>query len=180
MPSIDLYTHLAEIAGVFVGFGTLIAVRDRRPSDWQELVPMRNVVALGMLTVVAALTPVLVAQFDLAEHQIWVVSSVVVLVGMALLFVANSMTPEYRTYWGSAATLHRRWTDTFQGALTALYMAVVLAGLVVIVLGLAPHLDAALYCAVVVLMLVGAGWALLTLVFTQQAPQRHVRHHALV
>lgn len=178
MPDIELFTHLAEIAGVFVGFGALIAVRSRRPTDWQELVPMRNVVALGMLTVAAALAPVTVAGFDVTDHQVWVVSSLVVLAGMALLFVANALTPEYRTYWGSAATLHWRWTDALQTVLSLVYMAVMPVGLLFIALGVAPRLDAAIYAAAVVLLLLSAGWALLTLVFAQRGPDRHTRQHA--
>ena len=178
MPDTELFTHLAEIAGVFVGFGALIAMRRDRPTDWQELMPLRNVVAMGFLTVVAALAPVIVAGFDMPGHRVWVISSVVVVVGIALLFVADSLTPEYRTYWGSAATLHWRWTDALQMAGNAIYMALVPVGLLVILLGVAPHLDAALYAAIVVSLLFGAGWALLTVVFAQRAPDKRPRHHA--
>jgi len=179
MPDVDLFTHLAEIAGVFVGFGALIALREGRPSDWRELMPMRNVVALGMLTVAAALAPVTMAGLGLEEHRVWVASSLVVLVGMVMLFVANAVTTEYRTYWGSAATLHWSWTVGFQMVLNVFFMVLVPVSLLVVVLGLAPDLDAGIYASVVVLLLLGAGWALLTLVFAQRDPDRHPRHHAL-
>lgn len=178
MPETELYAHLAEIAGVFVGFGTLIVLRSVRPTDWHELVPLRVLVSMGMLTVVAALAPLTAARFDLSEHQVWRVSSVVLLVGWAIFFVAHSRTSEYRTYWGSAATLHWRWTDIVEYLGTALYMVALFAGMIVIALGVAPDLDAGLYCAIVVLMLFGCGWSLLTLVFTQQAPDRHAQQHA--
>lgn len=40
-----------------------------------------------------------------------------------------------------------------------------------IALGVVPELEAALYYAVVVLILLGAGWALLGLVFAQRLPE---------
>jgi hypothetical protein len=43
--------------------------------------------------------------------------------------------------------------------------------LIVIVLGVAPELEAALYFTVVVLLLVQAAWTLLWLVFSQRRPQ---------
>ena len=51
-----------------------------------------------------------------------------------------------------------------------LYMIVSLVAPIVIVLGVAPDLEAALYFTVVVLILLGAGWTLLGLVFTQRRP----------
>ena len=41
---------------------------------------------------------------------------------------------------------------------------------IIIMLGVAPDLEAALYFTVVVLILLGAGWALLELVFAQRRP----------
>jgi hypothetical protein len=46
-----------------------------------------------------------------------------------------------------------------------LYVLAALITPVIIVLGLAPELEAALYFAAVVLILLGAGWFLLDLVF---------------
>jgi L-asparagine transporter-like permease len=50
-------------------------------------------------------------------------------------------------------------------AVFALYLVVTLLIPVVIVLGFAPDLDPALYFAVIVLILVGAGWSLMGLVY---------------
>jgi hypothetical protein len=43
-------------------------------------------------------------------------------------------------------------------------------GPLVIILGLAPELEAPLYFTLVVLLLLGAGWVLLDLVFSQRRP----------
>jgi hypothetical protein len=50
----------------------------------------------------------------------------------------------------------------------ALYMIVSLLIPIIIVLGVAPDLEAAVYFTVVVLILLGAGWTLLGLVFAQR------------
>ena len=51
-----------------------------------------------------------------------------------------------------------------------LYVIVSLLTPIVIMLGVAPDLEAALYFTVVVLILLGAGWTLLGLVFMQRRP----------
>ena len=54
----DLFMELAAIAGVFVGFGALIAVRSGATTDVFEVAWMRGVVSIGLLAVLAALAPV--------------------------------------------------------------------------------------------------------------------------
>jgi hypothetical protein len=45
MPETDLLLSLAEIAGVFLGFGALISVRSGGPSDAHEVSYIRWVVS---------------------------------------------------------------------------------------------------------------------------------------
>ncbi|MCU0506758.1 MAG: hypothetical protein MUE82_13545, partial [Chloroflexi bacterium] len=53
---------------------------------------------------------------------------------------------------------------------TLLMGAVMILALAVIVLGIAPDLEAALYTTIVVLILVGAGFSLMELVWSQRRP----------
>jgi hypothetical protein len=165
MQDTDLFMELAGIAGVFVGFGALIAVRSGGPSQPEELAPMRGMVSMGMLTVVAALAPVTLGCRDLGEHQVWALSSALVLVGLIGLVVTQALTPEYR-----AAMRIRRRVEVVEDAASALLMIVMVLAPIIIVLGLAPDLEAALYFTVVVLTLLGAGWLLLDLVISQRRP----------
>ena len=57
MQDVDLFLELAAIAGVFVGFGALIAVRGGGVSDTFEVAYMRGVVSMGLLTVVGGPRP---------------------------------------------------------------------------------------------------------------------------
>lgn len=61
----ELFVHLAEIAGVFVGFGALIAVRSEEASDAHTVEYLRGVVEGGLLVVVAALAPLVVSRFGM-------------------------------------------------------------------------------------------------------------------
>jgi heme/copper-type cytochrome/quinol oxidase subunit 3 len=176
MQDADLFMELAAIAGVFVGFGALIAVRSGGPSEQREVAQMRSIVAFGVLTVVAALAPVTLSRFDLAEHQVWALSSALFLAGLFGLLIVVLRTPEYRALVAQEAEAVRtpsgqRWLVVLQSyVLNWLYGLVVVLIPIVILLGVAPDLEAGLYFALVVLELLGAAWLLLWLVFSQRRP----------
>ena len=166
MESTNLLTSLAEIAGVFVGFAALISVRSGGTSDPHELVYMRAVVWMGLMTVVAALAPVTIGGYGLAEHQVWVLSSVLVLVGYFGMVAFSLLTPEVRADQAAAS----RTFQAVEAALSLIWAVVTILALGAIVLGLAPELEAALYSTVVVLILLGSAASLLELVYTQRRP----------
>jgi hypothetical protein len=175
MQDADLFMGLAGIAGVFVGFGALIAVRSGGASGRLEVGYTRGMVAYGLLTIAASLAPVALGFFDLAEHQVWAMSSVLVLVGFVLMIVAMARTPEYRANIAAEIEATRtprpRVLGMAEGALFGLYMLAMMLIPVVILLGVAPDLEAGLYFALVALILFGAAWALFILVFAQRQPE---------
>ncbi len=176
MADTELLIPLAEIAGVFVGFGALIAIRSGGPTEPQEVAPMRAVVSLGMVTVVAALAPATLGRFDLTEHQIWALGSALFLVCLLVMVAAMARTPEYRASWAAEIETTRvgsrpRWLAVVESAFYVLYVLALTLTPIIILLGLAPDLEAALYYALVVLILLAAGWTLLGLVFAQRRPE---------
>jgi hypothetical protein len=156
---------------VFVGFGALISVRSGGPSEPEEVALMRTVVAMGLLTVVAALAPVTLGRYDLTDHQVWALSSALALVGLLGMIAVSARTPEYRANW-AASTAAARLTprEVVASAVYVLYMIVLVLAPIIIMLGVAPDLEAPLYFTYVVLILLGAGWTLLGLVFSQRRP----------
>jgi hypothetical protein len=169
MQDVDLFLSLAEIAGVFVGFGALIAVRSRDANDAREVAPLRAVVMTGMMTIIAALAPVTLDRYDLTDHQTWALSSGLVLVTYAGLAFIHIRAPEYQ----AAAADLMATRSTIQNILEdAAYLAMFggsALALIAIMLGLAAaELEAALYFTVVVLVLLQAAWTLLWLVFRQR------------
>jgi hypothetical protein len=171
MQDADLFVGLAGIAGVFVGFAALIAVRSGGPTDPLEVAPMRMLVSMAMLTIVAALAPVALGRYDLSDHQVWALSSGLALAGWLLVGAASARTTEYRAAWAtSVAEVRRTLSDVLGWAFYAFYMVSLLIAPIIIMLGVAPELEAALYFTYVVLILLGAGWILLMLVFAQRSP----------
>jgi Na+/melibiose symporter-like transporter len=175
MPDTELLIPLAEIAGVFVGFGALIAVRSGGPTEPTEVAPMRMVVSMGMLTIVAALVPGTLSRVGLGEHQVWALGGAAILVGWLAVLVASLRTPEYRQGWAAEIESTKvgsrpRWLAVVEYAIFVTYLLAALLPPVIILLGVVPDLEAALYYAVVVLILLGAGWTLLSLVFAQRLP----------
>jgi hypothetical protein len=166
MQDADLFLSLAGIAGVFVGFGALIAVRSGGASDAHEVAYMRAVVWMGLMAVVAALAPVTIGRYGLAEHQVWALSSILVFVGYFGMVAVATRMPEVTADQAARSRTYRVVED---GG-TLLWAIAAILALGAIVLGLVPELDAALYFTVVVLIMLGAGFTLLELVFSQRRP----------
>ncbi len=171
MQDTELFLSLAEIAGVFVGFGALIAVRSGGAGDPQEVAPMRVVVGFGMLTIIAALAPVTLGRYDLGDHEVLALSSVLVAIVFGVLLFVQVRAPEYkaaRTVVMATRPAPQNLLENVAGLLIGGGSAL---ALVVIVLGVAPELEVALYLTVVVLILVIAAWTLLWLVFMHRRPR---------
>ncbi len=172
MQDTDLFLSLAEIAGVFVGFGALIAVRSSGPSESQEVSYMRAVVVMGMLTIVAALAPVVLERYGVAGHQAWALSALLAVVAFLAMGLAMARTPEYRASWATElATPRSRWLSLADAVASLLYYVPLIVLPIVIVLGLVPEQEAALYLTLVVLYMLGAAWSLLGLVLAQRRPE---------
>ncbi len=167
MQHAGLFMELAGIAGIFVGFGALIAVRSGGPTEPREVAPMRGMVTFGVLAVMAALAPVTLGQYTVTEHETWALSSAVMLIGNVVVVVAMARTPEYRANRG-AGYGGSRWLAAFDLLTMALWILATFLGPIVIALGVAQDLEAAIYFTAVVVLLLSAALLLLTLVYAPQ------------
>jgi cation transport ATPase len=165
MQDADLFMGLAGIAGVFVGFGALIAVRTGGLSDAFEVTYVRFVVWIGMLTVVAALAPVTLGPYGLGEHEVWVLSCAILVAAYLAMGIVNVRMPESRAVDAASSRTHK----IAENGMSVLLGIPTLIAVILIVLGLRPELEAALYRTVVVLVLLGAGGTLLELVYSQRS-----------
>jgi hypothetical protein len=172
MADTELLLSLAEIAGVFVGFGALIAVRSAGPSQALEVAPVRGVVLAGMMVIVAALAPLTLGRYDLSGHQVLALSSVLVLITYAGLILVHRQAPEYTEVASSLGRSGRFAVarDAVETVAFVLVVGIPTVALLVIAVGLLPELEAALYFTAVVLFLVQAAWTLLWLVFMERRP----------
>jgi len=167
MQDSELLIPLAEIAGVFVGFGALISVRSGGPSDAHELTFIRSVVTIAIWVVIAALAPVILSRYDLAGHGLWLACSLLALVLLLGQWIVNELATESREI---GAAYSRAQTIVLMASYLSL-MIPTIAALVVVVLGLFPDQEPALYLTAVGLGLVMGALTLLLLVFSQRRPQ---------
>lgn len=101
---------------------------------------MRMMVSVGMLAVAGGLVPGALGRFDLTEHQVWALSSALVLAGWFVVVIASARTPEYRTAWATEIEATKRTvSDVVVWAVYALYMMASLLTPVIILLGVAPR-----------------------------------------
>jgi hypothetical protein len=166
MQDADLLLSLAEIAGVFVGFAALISIRSAG-ADPREVTYIRVVVWTGLLVVIAGLAPVVISRYGIAGHGMWVACSLLLLALFWSLWLTNRRTPEHRM---DMATYPRAAVLEYT-LLLALLVVPQNAALILVVLGLFPDLEPALYLTAVALGLILGGTALLGLVFSQGRPQ---------
>ena len=167
MQDTELFLSLAEIAGVFIGFAALIAVRSGSPTGAGEIMGIRWLVSVAMWVVVAALAPVIVSRYGLAVHEIWLVCSLAALAMWVALAVVTGRSPEYRQ--DVAATSRARVVG--EEAIGALFYVPMVVALIVIVLGPVPDQEPALHFTAVALGLFIAAYMLLGLVFAQRRPE---------
>jgi hypothetical protein len=164
MQDAELFVGLAGIAGVFVGFGALIAVRSGGAGDAFEVTYVRFVVWIGMLAVVAALAPLTLSPYGLGEHEVWVLSCAILVAAYLGMGIVNVRMPESRAVDAAFSRAHK----IAEFGISALFGIPTVIAVILIVLGLRPELEAALYRTVVVLVLLGAGGTLLELVYQQR------------
>ncbi len=165
MMDADLFIHSAEIAGVFVGFGALIAVRSGATMAVSEFNDIRWVVTAGIWVVIVALAPIFIAGYGLDGHELWLVSSLLALALLAVVIVVFGRTPENRAEREAALAASRRTVDRATVVLGAaavfwLPLAVLVLALVLVVIGAFPDQEQALYLTAVGLGLLMAATAL--------------------
>jgi hypothetical protein len=167
MQDVDLFLALAEIAGVFVGFGALIALRSGATADPAEVAFVGMVVWLGIQVIAGTLAPVAISRFGVTGHVMWVACSVIVLV---LFWLGDEgvkrLSPDRRAIL-AAMPRGVRARQELVGVPLWLPMNVALA---VIVLGVAPAHEAALYFAAMALLLLLDAGIVLVVVITGASP----------
>jgi hypothetical protein len=169
MQDVELFVHMAEIAGVFVGFGALIAVRSGATVDVNEISSLRWVLSGAVWAVFAALVPIFVSRFGVVGRDLWFACSLLAVVFLAIVLAVNSMPSEIQQDRAeTVATRSPVWIVLVMGSTFWLPVIALVLALVLVVLGVAPAQDEALYLAAVGLGLFTAALSLFGLVFWQR------------
>ena len=172
MQDTELFLSMAEIAGVFVGFGALISVRSGGPSDAADISYIRWAVTIGIWVIIAALAPTIVSGYGVSGHELWLVTGLLALVLFVVMMAVGARTPEnLAEIAATSATVPRARLVLTAGPMFWLPMASIVLGLVLVVLGLFPDQEQALYLTAVGFGLFMGAMTLLAMVFAPQHPQ---------
>lgn len=163
MVKIDHLIGMAEIAGVFVGFGALISATRRSEIEVAQLAQIRAVVTTGLVVIVAALIPVGLDRYGVRGHTLWFVSSLVFLIISWSVIILALRRPENR-----AMILSQARANPVQSSFFWLFLELpIQIPLLLTVLGLRPELEAAFYLTALVLSLFEGAFVLTQFVYSQ-------------
>ena len=166
MQGTDLFLSLAEIAGVFVGFGALIAVRSAATMDASEINGIRWVVTTAIWVVIVALAPTIFSSYGLTGHELWLACSLLALALLLVMIIVFMRTPENLAVLAdNLATVPPALTAMVMGPTFWLPMVLLVLVLALVVLGPFPSQEQALYLTAVGLGLFMSAIGLFVAVF---------------
>jgi small-conductance mechanosensitive channel len=162
MEQAELFTNLAAIAGIFVGFGALISIRSERARD-EEVMMIRMIVLFGIQVVIAALVPVMLSGYGVTGHGLWVTSSWVFLVLWWGSSILNRWDTERIRVLAAVDRRQRMWKE-----LPAVPLWLSMNGALILILtGMFPDQEPALYATAVMMNLFLNAGMLVYLVYLQ-------------
>lgn len=159
----ELFMHFAEIAGIFVGFGALISLRSARPSDLHDVAYLKSVLALGVWVVIVALLPISISRYGVQEHALWLPCAIAALVLWLVAGIGPNLTPDLRAF-----NQHLEPVDRLFPVVGLPLHAVIAGGLTLVVVGVFPGLDEALYVTALTAGVIFGGYTLLISVLSQK------------
>jgi len=138
---LELLLVIAEITGVFVGFGALIGLSRTKDADNWQVIQIRGVVSIGLTVFVIALLPVLLSRYGIEGHILWFACSVIYLVVNWGSIINGFRESESRTLAKTQAKTQPLRTIFFW-----LLLEVLMQGpLYLILLGTFPDLESAFF-----------------------------------
>lgn len=160
---LHLFLSIAEIAGVFVGFGALISVAQDQPLAARA--QLRGVVMTGLGVLVGALLPVTLARFGLADRALWGWASAAFLAVIWMIIVPTLRHPEARAWSRADVREH-----PVHNILFWVFLEVpIQVSLILALLSVIPELDPAFYVTALVLNLCEAAYLLARVVLARGA-----------
>jgi hypothetical protein len=166
--AIDLFllVAIAEIAGIFVGFGALIGVTRPEEISPFQVARLRALVTVGLTIIIASLIPVALDLYGVADHTLWLASSFFFYFLNLIVIIMAFRDPSNRELMK---------TETQRRPVTSILFWLVLEVpfhvlLILIMLGLFLALEPAFYTTALLIYLFQAAFALVQLVHSQDDP----------
>ena len=162
---IELFIAIAEIAGVFVGFGALISLTRRNSIEFSQLGRLRSVVSIGLVVMVAALMPVGFSLYGLTNHDLWFVCSLIFLILVWAISLLSLRKVKYRKLVADQVR-----DSPFSAIFFWLLLEVpIQISLILTLLGLYPDLELAFYTTALLFHLFEAAFVLAQIVHSQMS-----------
>lgn len=162
--SFDLFVSLAEISGIFVGFGALIGIGRRSEIERTELGAVRGVVTVGLVVLVAALIPVLITSFGIEGQSLWRLTSLLFLVIIWVVIALPLRSARSRDEFLAA----QKASPIAAAFFWLVLEASIQLPLIFNVIGLRPDLAPAFYTTALVINLAEAAFLLAAVVLTDR------------
>jgi hypothetical protein len=160
---IEVFIGIAHIAGIFVGFGALISLTRKNEIEVSQLGRIRSIVTTGLTVIVAALIPIGINRFGVTGHNLWFTCSLIYLCLNFAVGIFSLRNPENRKVAITQLRSNPATTVMFY-----LLLEIPLQILLILVLiGLYPDLEPALYTAALFFNLFEAVVVLTQLVYLQ-------------
>ena len=177
---VELFIAIAEIAGVFVGFGALISLTRKNAIDFPQLGRLRGVVSVGLVVIVAALIPVGISRYGITGHDFWLVCSIIFLFLVWVQILLSLRKSEYR----ELLTKQTRVNPIISMFFWILLEAPIHVSLILAIIGIYPDLEPAFYTTALLFHLFEATFLLVQIVNYQMKPttnpQDQEESHVLV
>ena len=171
MQDTELFLSLAQIAGVFVGFGALIAVRSSGAMGVNDVNGLRWVVTTGIWVVIVALAPTIVSGYGLTGHRLWLVCSLLALAFLVAMMLVFLPTPENLAVLAdNLATVPPALTALVTVSTIWLPLALLVLALALVALGPFPSQEQALYLTAAALGLLMSALGMFVEVFWRRRP----------
>ena len=165
---VDLFVTIAEIAGIFVGFGALISVTRRAEIATSKLWRIRGLVTMGLGVVVAALIPIGLSRYGVTDHNLWFTCSLIYLILNFVVSIWSLRKPEVRKLLITEARANPMATIFFWLLLEIPFQV----PLFLIVFGAFPNLEPALYTTALFFALFEAAFVLTQLVYSRAPKEK--------
>jgi hypothetical protein len=163
---VPLFIAIAEIAGVFVGFGALISVTRPNEIAAAQLARIRGLVTVGLAIIIAALIPVGLNLYGITDHNLWFMSSFIFFSLNWFVIILSFRDPVNRELMKTQTQ-----TSPVTSVLFWLLLEVPLQiSLILTMLGLYPIIEPAFYTTALLFSLFQAAFALVQLVHSQETP----------
>jgi hypothetical protein len=161
----SLFLAIAEISGVFVGFGALISLTRRGEIAPTTLGRIQAVVTIGLVVIVAAFLPVVLGGYGVNGHALWFWCSLVFLLLVWAVTVFSLRSSQNRRLVTSQA----RSNPVLAAFFWILLEAAIQVPLILTLLGIFPDVEPGFYTTALAFNLFEAAFVLAQVVFAQAA-----------